>query len=582
MPNDLTALQTAPSTQLLTDIKKHLNQLTSKLQSMQLIDNQNIDYFLLELGKNISLLSREINAIEEERHDLRELAEIAWVINSSVEINEVLRIVMDKIIELTGAERCFLMLKEPNGSLSLQIARNWEQESIEQSDLAISKTIVNDVVKSGEPIVTTNAINDPRFGKQESIVTHNLRSILCVPLKVKDEITGVIYADNRLRAGVFTKSGRDILAAFANQAAIAIDNARLFNSLRSTLAEVTKMKSLMGNVFESIASGVITIDNASQVTFCNRAAATILKIDSQSIQSKSIQQWLSPISAKLEQMIEWVQQKNRSLIGIEVTPRIPKRGKISISVSITPLKDPKGTPQGTVIVIDDLTERRRLEAQYRLFERMVSPALIDQLDPDQIQLGGERKLITAIFADIRGYTKFSEGMTPENLVSILNLYLSAAADAIIKQGGTIDKFQGDAVFAWFNAPVLQTKHTLRAIKAALDIQQSIIRLHKSLPQEYRLAFGIGIHYGEAVLGLIGTEKRLDYTAIGDSINITKRIQENAINNQILISAEAYEQVKGLVSVKSVEPLRVKGKSQPLHVFEVLMENAASPRTGTQP
>ncbi len=155
------------------------------------------------------------------------------------------------------------------------------------------------------------------------------------------------------------------------------------------------------------------------------------------------------------------------------------------------------------------------------------------------------------------------------MVKILNRYLAAMADAVLAQEGTIDKFMGDAIMAWFNAPVPQPDHTLRAVKTALIIRESVENLYKELPKESHLAFGVGIHYGDAVLGLIGTEKRLEYTAISDSVNTAKRIQENSAKNQILISRAAYERVKKEVEAKPHTDMSVKGKTQPLEVFEVL-------------
>ena len=133
----------------------------------------------------------------------------------------------------------------------------------------------------------------------------------------------------------------------------------------------------------------------------------------------------------------------------------------------------------------------------------------------------------------------------------------------------MDKFLGDAVMAWFNAPLPQPDHTLRAVRAALALRSAVGQLHTELPPEAHLSFGVGIHYGEAVLGWIGTEERMEYTAIGDSVNTAKRIQENAAKNQILISKEAYERVKDAVEAKPSAPLSVKGKRKPVDVYEVM-------------
>jgi class 3 adenylate cyclase len=229
----------------------------------------------------------------------------------------------------------------------------------------------------------------------------------------------------------------------------------------------------------------------------------------------------------------------------------------------------KEVTQGVAIVMEDLTEKKKLEGSRRLFERMVSPAVIEQLNPDGLKLGGNRAEITVLFADLRGFTEFSEQVEPEELVTVLNRYLALATDAVLEQGGTVDKFLGDAVMAWFNAPLPQPDHVERALRAALNIRSALRAMHRSEPLHSQLAFGMGIHVGEAILGLIGTEKRLDYTAIGDCVNTTKRIQESAGPEQILISSQVYQQVQHLVSVKPAQVIQAKGKRDPIQVYRVI-------------
>jgi class 3 adenylate cyclase len=271
----------------------------------------------------------------------------------------------------------------------------------------------------------------------------------------------------------------------------------------------------------------------------------------------------------LDRKIQAVQEQEQSFLGLEVNPQVDSRGPLNLVLNLTPLKAAGQATRGVAIVVDDLTEKRRLEAQRRLFGRMVSPAVIDALDPDSLELGGRRAEITTLFADIRGFTSFSEALNPEVLVSVLNSYLAWAARSILEEEGTIDKFLGDAVMAWFNAPIPQPDHTLRAVRAALAIREGILALHRDMPPEYQLSFGVGIHSGEALLGLIGTQERLEYTAIGDSVNTAKRLQENAAKGQILISRESAQHVAGRVELKEVPPIEAEGKQQPIPVFEVL-------------
>jgi len=522
-----------------------------------------------EIEDSLSRLSEILVPFEQRFGNLQALAGIGQIVNSTLEVDEVLQIVMDTIVRLTESERGFLMLRNDEGEMESRIARNWEQESINKNEYAISRTIVERVRESGEAILTTNAREDPRFDGQESIIAFNLRSILCVPLMVKTDLIGVIYTDNRIRSGIFTESDRDLLIAFANQAAVAIENARLFSSLKRTLEEVTELKNLMDDVFASIVSGVITADVQDQITLCNRAAASILGHASAEIVGRKLEEVVPAFANDIRPHLDSVRETEQPILGLELSPLLPDRGQVDWHLNLSPLKDAGQKTQGVAIVLDDLTERKKLEAQRKLFERMVSPAVIRQLDPNSLQLGGKRVDISIMFADVRGFTSFSESQEPEKLVSILNRYLAAMAEAVLSQEGTIDKFMGDAIMAWFNAPVPQPDHTLRAVKAALALRDAVEGLYKELPKEEHLAFGAGIHYGDAVLGLIGTERRLEYTAISDSVNTAKRLQENSAKNQIIISADAYKRVKKEIEVKPISPIAAKGKTAPLEVFEVL-------------
>ena len=560
---------TVPINEQLMGLSQQIGQLRTILHSVRnSLPPQTLDN-LSEYEGTLYKLSRRVGSYEKERSDLLALSEISSVVNSSLELDEVLRIVMDTIIRLTGAERGFLMLRDENGVMSIRTARNWEQESINQNEFAISRTVVQRVIDEGQAILTTNAQEDPRFGGQESIIAFNLRSILCVPLKVKNDLIGVIYADNRIRSGIFTETERDLLTAFSNQAAVAIENARLFASLRHTLAEVTELKNLMDNIFASIASGVITTDVQDQITLCNRAAEAILGHTASEIIGHSLDEIFASASHEMLPQLANVRKTNLPVVDFEISHLLPERGHVDWRLNLSPLKDADESTQGIAIVLDDLTERKKLEAQRRLFERMVSPAVIQQLDPNSLALGGKRVDISVLFADIRGFTSYSEKQSPEELVSVLNQYLAAGAEAVLAQEGTVDKFLGDAVMAWFNAPIPQPDHTLRAVKAALALRDRVERLHSELPPEAHLSFGVGIHYGDAVLGLIGTEQRLEYTAIGDCVNTTKRIQESSAKNQILISAVAYEKVKNQIEVRPIDALNVKGKSEPVEAYEVL-------------
>ncbi len=547
---------------LATDIRALLGSQKDLLSKANLGFPPGVMEGLSQLRASLDKLAPLVGAQEAEHERLRALADTSNVINSSLDLSTVLNEVMDTIIRLTGAERGFLMLKGDNGELQLRTARNVDRESLDSSSFQVSRTIVSHVAESGEPVVTTNAQADPRFSAQESVVGYNLRSIVCVPLKFKGEVTGVIYVDNRIRTGLFGERERDLLAAFANQAAIAIENARQFQ-------QVTELKNLLDNVFDSIASGVITTNVDDVVTLCNRAAQFILGYPTTELVGRPLTAALPLPDDNFTQMVQRVKQDERAIVGHEMRPTLPDRGTLSWSLNVAPLKDTGQGSQGLAIVLDDQTEKKRLQDKYEIFTRMVPPQVVDRLNLETLALGGTRRELSIVFSDIQGFTSLSETLDPEILIKVLNRYVGTAAEAMLLNEGTVDKYIGDAVMAFFNAPDDQSDHPMRAVRAAIRMRDDIYALHEVMEPQFRLSFRIAVHLGEAVVGMVGTQDRLDYTIIGDTVNTAKRLQENGIAGKVLLSQAVYERVRDHVVVNSRGALQVKGRAQPIQVYELL-------------
>ncbi len=211
---------------------------------------------------------------------------------------------------------------------------------------------------------------------------------------------------------------------------------------------------------------------------------------------------------------------------------------------------------------------RELEEQTRvLFERYLPPQVAQYLidDPSRANLGGERREVTILFADLRGFTALAEKMPPERLIEVVNGYLSIATESIFANGGVLDKFMGDAVMALYNSPLDQPDHALRAVKTAFAVRESLM----DQDQEPALHFGFGINTGEAVVGNVGSQALMNYTAIGDAVNVAFRLQEQAKEQQILLSRATYDQVKDLVEVKSLGRMRIKRRAEEAEVYEAL-------------
>jgi len=219
-------------------------------------------------------------------------------------------------------------------------------------------------------------------------------------------------------------------------------------------------------------------------------------------------------------------------------------------------------------------EKKKIE---NTFKRYVAPQIVDQIfydGLDNISLGGKKTEIACLFVDIRGFTPLSEVLTPEQVVEVLNEYFELITTCIFNNGGTLDKFIGDAAMAIFNAPVEVPDYTYKAVKTACDIVKGAKDLENKLFERFgkEVRFGIGVNKGEAVVGNIGSNSRMDYTAIGNTVNTAARLEANAKPGQILISEDVYNEVKGLIDAESIGEIPLKGKSEKIEVFSVKLGN----------
>ncbi len=205
------------------------------------------------------------------------------------------------------------------------------------------------------------------------------------------------------------------------------------------------------------------------------------------------------------------------------------------------------------------------------FARYVSPHVVERLlaDPTQVRLGGAQQTITVLFADLRGYTALAETLPPDQLVDVLNGYLTVAAQAVLAYDGTTSQYAGDLVMAIFNAPLPQPDHTLRAAQAALRLRREMVSHQAGLPEHLRMDFGIGIATGEAVVGNIGAREWLNYTAIGDTVNLAQRLEEIARGGEILLTKSTCQALGAEAQIENRGVTSVRGRSEPVGVYALL-------------
>jgi adenylate cyclase len=342
------------------------------------------------------------------------------------------------------------------------------------------------------------------------------------------------------------------------------------------------MKTTQDRILHSVGSGIIAVDRQGTVTSCNRAAAEMLLVDADALVGQPLSSVLPPrFMLALGAPFDGDDSTPGATIhGVEMVGDLRGRGYVNFEHRLSPLRDDAGTTVGYVLALEDRTflarlERERREAGaereriMRIFSGMMSPDVLQEV----LRIGGEgsgfsgdRRALTVMFADIRGFTGISERLPPEDVVEMLNGCLGAATDVILEHKGSIDKFIGDAVMALFGAPAPLDNHALQAVRAALAMQRRFAEA--PVRDGRRPTFGIGINTGTGIVGMIGSPNVKSYTAIGDVVNVAARLEGEARAGEVLITDATYELVADDVVVEPLGPIYVKGRVTPVSVYKV--------------
>ncbi|MDP8248098.1 MAG: adenylate/guanylate cyclase domain-containing protein [Candidatus Tritonobacter lacicola] len=379
------------------------------------------------------------------RDYLRTLYEISRTIAAVSNLDEVLDNIADLVFQVIDPDECQILLKDEQADKLRSVAVRSKKLGEGVPSLVVSRTILNKVLSEQVGILTSDARTDPRFKQAESVVFLNIRSAMCAPLKYKDGILGILHVANHVSSGEFQEDDLRLLLGIANQAAVAIENARLYEKVQSE---------------ERIRGGL---------------------------------------------------------------------------------------------------------------QRFLSPDLVDQVirGEKDINLGGEIKEITVMFADIRGFTSLTERVSPTELIEMLNDYFTEMSDIVFEQKGSIDKFIGDAFIAVFGTPFPLSDHAARSIRTALLMQEAMKELNASWRGQDRATFeiGIGISTGPVIYGNVGSEQRMELTVIGDAVNLACRLSQISGPGQILISGETRSEAGPEFRYAPVPNKGIKGKSKNVTIFE---------------
>jgi len=560
-----------------------------------ILESCNSFYIAARNQKGVSALLKAISSLEQ-----------------SLDLEKTLQSVMAEARDLMHADRSTLWLVDEDKRELWSKVKSADDQSLIELRLPIDKGIVGYVANTEEPLNIPNAYEDPRFDRSSDERTgYQTRNILCMPVKdSNNRLIGVTQLINK-HQGNFTSYDEEFMRAFNIQAGIALENAKLFE-------KVLLEKQYQKDMLQSLSDAVISTDMEGRIVTINDAALELLGCTLSLEGSREHWQqhllgrqvWdVIPIESmqfrlndSLDHGAKHYVPEQTLQVGLVTAPAgqasilaIPdaegqkfwpwgtataepyRREQVtllerSLNLTVNPLTNPEGGVRGGLVVLEDISQEKRIKTTlYRYMTPNVAERVM-ALGDDHL-MKGERREVTVLFSDIRGYTTLTENLEADKVVELLNAYFETMVEAVFNWEGTLDKFIGDALMAVFGAPLPLQNHAWAAVQSALDMRQRLAAFNadRIRQQQPKIQIGIGISSGEVVSGNIGSHRKMEYTVIGDGVNLSARLEgaTKEYGCDIVLSEHTYELCKEQIWVRELDRTRVKGKMRPVNLYELI-------------
>lgn len=517
---------------------------------------------------SIALRSRQFaDRMHDARRQEKDFLDVVADVTSDIDLGKMLIKVVSEAARMLEADRATLFLNdEKTNELFSRVAMG---TSVGEIRMPNHVGIAGAVFTSGQAINIPYAYADlrfnPAFDKRTGYFT---RSILCVPIINKAGKTiGVTQVLNR-RGGPFTPEDAARLKAFTAQLAISLESARLFD-------QVQQVKNYNESMLQSMTNGVVTLDEDELIVTCNAAGLRILRTTPEEILKRKAADYFTGSNAWVTDRIKAVGQTLQADVTMDAPLYSPDGDPFSVNLTVQPLmssvENGAAKKIGTLLMVEDVSNEKRMKST---MARYMDPRLAEQLMTGNAEaLGGKSATVTVLFSDVRSFTTITEELGAHGTVSLLNEYFTVMVECVQKQGGMLDKFIGDALMAVFGLPVPHGDDEDRALRSAIAMIEDLYAWNAARISDGKrpIDIGIGLNTDDVVSGNIGSPRRMDYTIIGDGVNLAARLESatKQYGAKILISETTCRRLKGTYRMREADLVVVKGKTEAVAIYEVL-------------
>ncbi len=515
--------------------------------------------------------------MKKEKDILDETVRLCAALSAENRLQPMISILVDQTLDISRSELAGLYLyPEDEGNPRLVYQRGWYSFPPE---LKRRSELIRFAEDCCEAIVLLQRKKSPFTG---ILLDGKMNSGIILPLNTSTEKIGYLVL-NSDRDNFYCGSKFRFLESVSKFAGGLLHNSVLYNQLKEYVKKIEAMERYQNNIFSSMSDLLITTNPDGSIHYFNEAAARKLGLSDGNIGNQINNFFNKKLTKKVLTAIEKAESAGDTLLGLEGIMKTTD-ANIDYSLNITPLKGKRGRNEGLTLLFKDqsaememknkmsvaIEERRVIKD---MFSRYLSNDIINHLmeSPELVSPGGSKKIATVFFADIRGYTAFSETQEPEVIIEILNEYFTEAVEIVINYGGYIDKFIGDCIMAAWGVPLSNKEEdAIKAVSCAVEIQKLVASKQRKFfkGRAKSLKIGIGMHSGPLVAGNLGSSRRMDYSMIGDTVNLAARLEGVAGPDEIIITGTTRSMLDNSFNLERRTPVKVKGKKDPIEIYNV--------------